>query len=137
MSINAKGGFLEKHRIRLFARDTQTEPEAAKQVVSDLISNDGVRAVIGTYSSATSLAVKPIVRQTTCFKSQPSAIRRISPSLTPVLIPIRWSPTLICCRKRLSSAWPNWPKRITGPNMPLLPPTMPGVVQPGGPSRPF
>lgn len=60
--INAKGGFLEKHRIRLFARDTQTEPEVAKQVVSDLISNDGVRAVIATYSSATSLAVKPICK---------------------------------------------------------------------------
>jgi len=61
--INARGGFLGKHRIRLFVRDTQTQPEAAKQVVSDLISNDGVRAVIATYSSATSLAVKPICRE--------------------------------------------------------------------------
>ena len=60
--INAKGGFLEKHRIRLFIRDTQTKPEVAKQVVSDLISNDGVRAIIATYSSATSLAVKPICK---------------------------------------------------------------------------
>jgi branched-chain amino acid transport system substrate-binding protein len=61
--INAKGGFLEKHRIRLFVRDTQTKPEVAKQVVSDLISNDRVRAVIGTYSSATSLAIKPICKE--------------------------------------------------------------------------
>jgi branched-chain amino acid transport system substrate-binding protein len=60
--INAKGGFLEKHRIGLFVRDTQTQPEVAKQVVSDLISNDGVRAVIATYSSATSLAIKPICK---------------------------------------------------------------------------
>ena len=61
--INVQGGFLEKHWIRLFIRDTQTKPEIAEQVVSDLISNDGVRALIGTYSSATALAVKPICRE--------------------------------------------------------------------------
>lgn len=61
--INVQGGFLGKHWIRLFIRDTQTKPEVAEQVVSDLIGNDGVRAVIGTYSSATALAVKPICRE--------------------------------------------------------------------------
>jgi branched-chain amino acid transport system substrate-binding protein len=60
--INARGGFLGKHRIRLFVRDTQTKPEVAKQVVSDLISNNGVRAVLATYSSATALAIKPICK---------------------------------------------------------------------------
>ena len=61
--INVMGGFLGKHRIKLFFRDTQTKPDVAKQVVGDLINKDGVRTVIGTYSSATSLAIKPICRE--------------------------------------------------------------------------
>ena len=35
--INAQGGFLGKHRIKLFIRDTQTRPEVAKKVVNNLI----------------------------------------------------------------------------------------------------
>ncbi|CAB1081872.1 hypothetical protein D1AOALGA4SA_9513 [Olavius algarvensis Delta 1 endosymbiont] len=61
--INGRGGFLGKHRIRLFIRDTRTQPEVAKQVVNDLIRNAKVRSIIATYSSATSLAVKPICRE--------------------------------------------------------------------------
>jgi branched-chain amino acid transport system substrate-binding protein len=61
--INSKGGFLEKHRIKLYIRDTQTKPEVAKQVVNDLIGSAKVRSIIATYSSATALAVKPICRE--------------------------------------------------------------------------
>jgi len=61
--INGRGGFLEKHRIKLFIRDTRTQPEVAKQVVTDLIRNAKVRSIIATYSSATCLAVKPICRE--------------------------------------------------------------------------
>ncbi len=82
--INVQGGFLEKHWIRLFIRDTQTQPEVAKQVVSDLISNDGVRAVIGTYSSATSLAIKPICKANKVLQiatiSNSEDITKIDPS---------------------------------------------------------
>ena len=61
--INAAGGLLGEHRIKLFIRDTQTHPEVAKQVVENLIKDDKVRAIIATYSSATALAIKPICRQ--------------------------------------------------------------------------
>ena len=61
--INGQGGFLEKHRIKLFIRDTRTQPEVAKQVVNDLIRNARVRSIIATYSSATALAVKPICKE--------------------------------------------------------------------------
>ena len=61
--INALGGVLGKHRIRLFIRDTQTQPDVAKQVVNDLIRDTKVRSIIATYSSATALAVKPICRE--------------------------------------------------------------------------
>ncbi len=61
--INASGGLLGEHRIRLHIRDTRTKPEVARQVVNSLIQNDKVRAIIATYSSATALAIKPICRQ--------------------------------------------------------------------------
>jgi branched-chain amino acid transport system substrate-binding protein len=60
--INAEGGFLGKHPINLFTKNTKTRPDIAKVVVEDLIRDNRVRAVIGTYSSATALAIKPICR---------------------------------------------------------------------------
>lgn len=60
--INAEGGFLGKHPINLFTRNTKTRPDIAKAVVEELIRDHRVRAVIGTYSSATALAIKPICR---------------------------------------------------------------------------
>jgi branched-chain amino acid transport system substrate-binding protein len=60
--INATGGFLGRHPINLFTRNTKTKPDIAKAVVEDLIRTNNVRAVIGTYSSATALAIKPICR---------------------------------------------------------------------------
>jgi len=58
--INAAGGLLGKYPIRLYIRDTRTHPETAKKVVRALIKESRVSAVIGTYSSASALAIKPI-----------------------------------------------------------------------------
>jgi branched-chain amino acid transport system substrate-binding protein len=69
--INSRGGFLNKHSIKLFIKDTQTKPQVAEQVVKDLIKKDRVRCIIGTYSSATSLAIKPICRKNRVLQIAP------------------------------------------------------------------
>jgi branched-chain amino acid transport system substrate-binding protein len=61
--INSRGGFLNKHPIKLFIKDTRTRPAVAKQVVKGLIKKNKVQCIIGTYSSATALAIKPICRE--------------------------------------------------------------------------
>lgn len=61
--INAQGGLLGKHLIKLFVRDTRTSPEEALLQTKRLIETDKVRAVLGTYSSACALAIKPICRE--------------------------------------------------------------------------
>lgn len=61
--INAKGGFLGKHKIELFIRDTQTKPDVGVREVKDLILRDKIKAVINDYSSAVALAVKPIAQE--------------------------------------------------------------------------
>jgi branched-chain amino acid transport system substrate-binding protein len=60
--INTQGGLLGQHPIKLFIRDTQTNPEVAARVVRHLIENEKVRCIIGTYSSASAIAIKPICR---------------------------------------------------------------------------
>ena len=60
--INAAGGMLGKHPIELIVENTRTNPEVAKKVVLKLVERDRVHAVIGTYSSASALAIKPILR---------------------------------------------------------------------------
>ncbi len=60
--INAAGGLLGAHQIELFVGNTRTDAEMAGRVVTSLIERDQVRAVIGTYSSAAALAIKPICR---------------------------------------------------------------------------
>ncbi len=60
--INAGGGLLGAHPIELFVENTRTDAKMAGIVVESLIKRDGVRAVIGTYSSAAALVVKPICR---------------------------------------------------------------------------
>ena len=60
--INTRGGLLGRHPIKLFIRDTQTNPEVAKKVVTKLIEDSKVRCIIGTYSSACAIAIKPICR---------------------------------------------------------------------------
>jgi len=61
--INAQGGFLGQHPIEIFIRDSQTRPEIAKQQALALIEKKKVRCIIGTYSSACAIAIKPICRQ--------------------------------------------------------------------------
>ena len=61
--INAKGGFLGKHPIKIFQQDTQTKPDVGVRAVKDLILREKVRAVINDYSSAVAVAVKPICRE--------------------------------------------------------------------------
>ena len=61
--INDQGGFLGKHPIKLFTRDTHTKPDVAVREAKDLILRDKVRAILGTYSSACAVAIKPIARE--------------------------------------------------------------------------
>ncbi len=60
--INAQGGFLGKHPIKLFIRDTLTNPDAAKRKARELILDDKVRCILGTYSSACAIAIKPVAK---------------------------------------------------------------------------
>lgn len=61
--INTQGGLPGGHAVRLSVRDTETRPDKAVEAISDLIANEKVRCVIGTYSSAAALAVKPLLQQ--------------------------------------------------------------------------
>ncbi len=61
--INAAGGFLGKHPIELFIRDTHTKPDVAVREAKDLILRDKVRCILGTYSSACAAAIKPICQE--------------------------------------------------------------------------
>lgn len=82
--INAQGGFLGKYPIKLFIRDTQTRPDVAEKAVKDLIRKDKVQCIIGTYSSACALAIKPICRENRVLHiatvSNSEAITKIDPS---------------------------------------------------------
>ena len=61
--INARGGFLGKHPIKLFVKDDQTKPDVGVREVKDLILRDKVRCVLGSYSSAVAVAIKPICQE--------------------------------------------------------------------------
>jgi branched-chain amino acid transport system substrate-binding protein len=61
--VNAQGGFLGKHPIELFIRDTHTKPDVAVREAKDLILRDKVRAILGTYSSACAAAIKPVAQE--------------------------------------------------------------------------
>ena len=61
--VNAQGGFLGKHPVELFIRDTQTKPDIAVREAKDVILRDKVRAILGTYSSACAVAIKPICQE--------------------------------------------------------------------------
>ena len=61
--INAKGGFLGKHKINLFIKDSKTKPDVAVKEATALIKKDKVRTILGTYSSACSIAIKPVAKE--------------------------------------------------------------------------
>jgi branched-chain amino acid transport system substrate-binding protein len=61
--INAQGGFLGKHPVKVFIRDTHTKPDVAVREAKDLILRDKVRCILGTYSSACAAAIKPVCQE--------------------------------------------------------------------------
>jgi len=61
--INKNGGFLGKHKIKLFSADTQTKPDVAVRVVKELILRDNIKSVVSDYSSANAVAIKPICNE--------------------------------------------------------------------------
>jgi len=61
--INAKGGLLGKHLIKLFVADDQSKVDVAANVTRNLILRDGVRCVLGTYASDCAIAMKAICRE--------------------------------------------------------------------------
>ena len=71
--INAAGGVNGK-KIQLVVEDDQGRPEQAKTVVSKLINQDKVQAVLGEVASTNSLAAAPV--------AQEAKIPMISPSST-------------------------------------------------------
>jgi branched-chain amino acid transport system substrate-binding protein len=71
--INAAGGLLGR-KVRLITEDDQSKPEEAGTVVTKLINQDGVIAVLGQVASSHSLAAAPI-----CQNNQ---IPMVSPSST-------------------------------------------------------
>ncbi|HEY3203243.1 MAG TPA: ABC transporter substrate-binding protein [Thermoanaerobaculia bacterium] len=71
--INKKGGILGK-QIKLLVEDDQSKPEEAGTVVTKLINQNGVVAVLGHVASSHSLAAAPIC--------QANQIPMISPSST-------------------------------------------------------
>jgi len=61
--INAKGGFLGKHKIAVFVGDDRADPKEAVKITQDLILKDKVRCVLGPYSSACGISMKPVCRE--------------------------------------------------------------------------
>jgi branched-chain amino acid transport system substrate-binding protein len=61
--INKEGGFLGRHAIKLFIRDSHTKPDVAVREAKDLILRDKVRTILGTYSSACADAVKLVAQE--------------------------------------------------------------------------
>jgi branched-chain amino acid transport system substrate-binding protein len=61
--INKKGGLLGKHPIEIIYRDTQTKPDTGAREARQMIINEKVNAIFGTYSSAVALAVQEIIHE--------------------------------------------------------------------------
>lgn len=61
--INEQGGFLGKHQVKLFIKDTKTKPDIAALEAGNLIKNNNVRCILGTYSSACAVKVRDVCRQ--------------------------------------------------------------------------
>ncbi len=61
--INNSGGMLGKHKIKLFIRNTNTRTDVAVREATSLILHDNVDAILGTYSSSTAIAIKPLIEK--------------------------------------------------------------------------
>src|SRR5829696_2240846 len=60
--INAAGGLLGK-QVRVIVEDDQGKPEEAQIVVTKLITNDKVVAVLGEVASSNSIAAAPVAQE--------------------------------------------------------------------------
>ena len=60
---STSGGLLGKHPIEIIYRDDQTKPDVGARETRQLILNEKVNAVFGTYSSAVALAVQEIIHE--------------------------------------------------------------------------
>jgi branched-chain amino acid transport system substrate-binding protein len=72
--LNAKGGLLGGRKVQLVFEDDESKPEAASTVVTKLVKQDQVVAVLGEVASSNSLAAAPICQQ--------SKVPMISPAST-------------------------------------------------------
>jgi branched-chain amino acid transport system substrate-binding protein len=70
--INASGG-IRGGQVELLYRDDATNEEMARQVTEELISQEGVRIIIGGVSSPTTLAMAPICERTETILLSPSS----------------------------------------------------------------
>ncbi len=61
--VNATGDLLGKHPVRMFIGDTRTTPDAAVRETTAMILRDQIRCVLGTYSSACAMAIKPVAKK--------------------------------------------------------------------------
>jgi branched-chain amino acid transport system substrate-binding protein len=61
--INAKGGLLGRHPVNVLVRDDETKPDIAVRETKDLILMEKVKCILGTYSSASAMAIKPVCRE--------------------------------------------------------------------------
>jgi branched-chain amino acid transport system substrate-binding protein len=76
--INAEGGF-KGGPIQLIYRDDGTNPEKGVEAVNDLISNEGVKVIIGAVSSPVTLEIAPICEKKEVLLLSPtSSAPRIS-----------------------------------------------------------
>ncbi|MCK6488510.1 MAG: ABC transporter substrate-binding protein [Planctomycetes bacterium] len=61
--VNAAGGLLGRHPLRLVLADDRSQPALAASEARRLIGEQRVRAMIGTYSSACALAIRPVAAE--------------------------------------------------------------------------
>lgn len=89
--INQAGGPLGR-KIALHANDAQTKPDAAVAAAQKLVSIDHVVAIVGTWSSAVTLAVIPIILQAGILELNTSGAPQVtSPQNRPLVF--RTQPT--------------------------------------------
>jgi branched-chain amino acid transport system substrate-binding protein len=82
--INAAGGLLKQHPIRLTVKDDQGKPDVSASQAKALLAEAKPRAVIGVWSSGCALAVKPIFTEAKVLMiaghSNSEDITRLNPS---------------------------------------------------------
>jgi neutral amino acid transport system substrate-binding protein len=75
--VNAKGGPLGRP-IRVFVEDSQTDAETGVRATKKLIEVNNVSAILGTWASATTLAVAPVAQRAKVVEMSTSGASRIT-----------------------------------------------------------